>query len=48
VYSVAFGRDAARDEKCLAFAMGQHSRLGSASLVFELEEGVARMVLDRA
>jgi len=26
VYSVAFGRDWARDEKCVAFAMGQQAR----------------------
>jgi len=47
VYSVAFGRDAARDDKCAAFAMGQHARLGHGSWVAALEEGVARMILDR-
>jgi len=32
--------------KCVAFAMGLHARLGPGSLVWELEEGVVRMVLE--
>ena len=32
--------------KCVAFAMGMHARLGPGSLVWELEEGVVRMVLE--
>jgi len=33
--------------KCVAFAMGQHARLGAGSLVPELEVGVVRMVLEQ-
>jgi len=32
--------------KCVAFAMGLHARLGPGSLVWELDEGVVRMVLE--
>jgi WD40 repeat protein len=46
-HSVAWGRDWLLDEKCVAFAMGQHPRLGVGSRVLELEVGVVRMILDR-
>ena len=36
----------ARRGKCVAFAMGQHERLGTGSRVRGLEEGVVRMVLE--
>ena len=34
-------------ERCEAFAMGQHNRLGAESLVPGLEEGVLRVILDQ-
>ena len=46
VWSVAFGRDWERDQRCVAFAMGLHERLGGGSRVQELDEGVVRMVLE--
>ena len=46
VWSVAFGRDWERDQRCVAFAMGHHERLGGGSRVQELDEGVVRMVLE--
>ena len=33
--------------KCVAFASGQHPRLGERSQVLALDEGVVRMILDR-
>jgi len=36
-----------RRGKCVAFAMGQHERLGAGSRVRGLEEGVVRMVLEQ-
>ena len=47
VDSVAWSRDWERDEKCVAFALGLHPRLGAGSEVLELEVGVVRMILDR-
>ncbi|KAJ1471005.1 hypothetical protein T484DRAFT_1845674 [Baffinella frigidus] len=44
---LASGRDWVQDEKCVAFAMGHHPRLGAGSRVLELEVGVVRMILDR-
>jgi hypothetical protein len=38
--------EAARRAKCLAFATGQHERLGAGSGVLALEVGVVRMVLE--
>jgi len=46
VWSVAFGRDWQRDQRCVAFAMGHHERLGGGSRVQGLDEGVVRMVLE--
>ena len=45
VFSVSWGCDWVRD--AVAFAMGQHPRLGAGSPVFSLEVGVVRMILDR-
>ena len=39
--------EARRRAECLAFAMGQHDRMGAGSLVWGLDAGVVRMVLDR-
>jgi len=47
ICSVAWARDAVRDEKCAAFAMGQHPRLGAGSQVLGLDEELLRMILDR-
>ena len=38
--------EALRRVQCVAFAMGQHTRLGAGSAVQVLEEGVVRMVLE--
>ena len=46
VWSVAFGRDWERDQRCVAFSMGHHERLGAGSRVRSLDEGVVRMVLE--
>jgi len=46
VLALAFGRDCVRDERCVAFAMGHHERLGAASRVGALDAGVVRLVLD--
>ena len=46
VYSVAWGRNWVRGTQ-MAFAMGQHPRLGEGSRVLDLDVGVVRMVLDR-
>ena len=46
VWSVAFGRDWARDQRWVAFSMGHHERLGAGSRVRSLDEGVVRMVLE--
>ena len=46
VHSVSCGRDFVRDTQCVAFAMGQHPRLGQGSRVVSLEVGVVRMILD--
>ena len=40
-------REALRRAKCVAFAMGQHERLGAESRVQEIEAGVVRMVLEQ-
>jgi len=49
VCSTAWGRDWVRDtQRGVAFAMGHHPRLGTGSQVLGLEEGVVRMILDRA
>jgi len=46
--SVAWGRDWVWDtRRAMAFAMGQHPRLGAGSRVLALEAGVVRMILDR-
>jgi WD40 repeat protein len=45
--SVAWERDWVRDEKCVAFTMGHHPRLGAGAWVLALEVGVVRMILDR-
>ena len=45
VFSVSWGCDWVRD--AVAFAMGQHPRLGAGSPVFSLDVGVVRMILDR-
>ena len=37
---------AVRRDKCAAFAMGQHGRLGAGSWVQKLDSGVVRLVLD--
>ena len=48
VHSVSWGRDWVQEtERAMAFAMGQHPRLGPGSQVLELEVGVVRMILDR-
>ena len=48
VMSVAWGRDWERDrQRGMAFAMGQHVRIGERSQVLALEAGVVRMILDR-
>ena len=48
ILSMASGRDWVRDtQRGAAFAMGHQPRLGAGSQVFELEEGVLRMILDR-
>jgi ankyrin repeat protein len=39
-------REALRKAKCVAFAMGQHERLGSGSRARGLDPGVVRMVLE--
>ena len=47
--SVTWGRDWVRDtQRAMAFAMGQHPRLGVDSLVQALDEELVRMVLDLA
>ena len=47
VLSVTWGRDWVRDtQRAMAFAMGQHPRLGAGSKVLELEVGVVQMILD--
>jgi len=46
VSALSFGRDAERDERCAAFAMGQHARLGASSRVMCMETGVVRMILE--
>ena len=43
--SVAWGRSCVQG--AMAFAMGNHPRLGSGSRVLALEAGVVRMILDR-
>ena len=49
IYTVCWGRDWVRDTQMgMAFAMGQHPRLGVGSQVLALEEGVVRMILDLA
>jgi len=49
VTSVSWGRDWVQDtQKEVAFAMGQHPRLGELSRVLALDAGVVRMILDRA
>jgi hypothetical protein len=46
---VSWGRDWVQDtQKEVAFAMGQHPRLGELSRVLALDAGVVRMILDRA
>ncbi|KAJ1474297.1 hypothetical protein T484DRAFT_1832942 [Baffinella frigidus] len=40
-------REAVRRAQCVAFAMGQHERLGAGSRVRGLEPGVVRMVLEQ-
>ena len=48
VTSVSWGRDWVRDtQTAIAFAMGNHPRLGAGSQVLEHEVGVVRMILDR-
>jgi len=42
----SFGRDFFRYQKCVAFAMGHHERLGAGSRVHGLEPEVVRMVLE--
>ena len=39
--------EALRRAQCMAFAMGQHERLGSGSWVQDLDAGVVRMVLEQ-
>jgi len=39
--------EATRRAECVVFAMGHHDRLGAGSLVWGLDAGVVRMVLDR-
>ena len=47
VISLAWGRDWVRHmQKGVAFAMGQHPRLGAGTQVLRLEPGVVRMILD--
>ena len=46
VHSVSCGRDFVRDTQCVAFAMGQHTRLGEGSRVVLLEVGIVQMILD--
>ena len=49
IYSVEWGRDWVRDtQRCVAFAMGHHPRLGAGSPVLELDEGLLGMILSRA
>jgi WD40 repeat protein len=48
VCSLSWGRDWVQDtQKALAFAMGQHPRLGTGSRVFPLEAGLVKMIVDR-
>jgi len=48
VFSLACGRDWVRDtQRAMAFAMGQHPRLGAVSRVLGLEAGVVGMIVDR-
>jgi hypothetical protein len=46
VVSLAAGRDGARDARLLAFAMGQHARLGARSALLTLEAGVVQLVVE--
>jgi len=47
VLSLACGRDWVRDtQRAMAFAMGNHPRLGAVSRVLGLEVGVVQMILD--
>jgi hypothetical protein len=36
-----------RRDKCAAFAMGQHARLGAGSIIMTLTPELVKMVLDR-
>ena len=48
IYAVSWGRDWVLDvQRGVAFATGNHPRLGEESQVLALEEGVLRMILDR-